>query len=182
LKNLAEVRTLKDAIDRKMQDRGELERNVKLGRGGIREIEFLVQSVQAFFGGKRPSIRERNTLKALERLRRHALLEKEAAHHLMDAYRFLRNVEHRLQMVHELQTHSLPSDPDELRVCALRLDYRDTKDATATDQLLGDYRLHTGRVNQIFRTLFATPKRSSILQAALGSTAHPASKRLAKKR
>jgi len=182
LKNLAEVRAVKDAIDRTMRARDELERNVKLGRGGIREIEFLVQSIQAFFGEKRPSIRERNTLKSLEKLRRHRILDRETASHLRDAYRFLRNVEHRLQMVHELQTHSLPSEPEELRICALRLDYRDTQDGTAADQFLSDYRLHTGRVNRIFRTLFATPKSSPILKALLARAVHPASKRLAKKR
>ena len=182
LKNLTEVRTIKEAIDRTMEERGELERNVKLGRGGIREIEFLVQSIQAFFGGIRPAIQERNTLQALDALRRQRILDRETASHLGDAYRFLRTVEHRLQMVHELQTHSLPSEPAELRVCALRLDYRDTQDATAADQLLGDYQLHTGRVHRIFRAFFATPGRSSILRAAQRSGAHPVSKRRAKKR
>ena len=182
LKNLSEVRAIKAAIDRTMEDRGELERNVKLGRGGIREIEFLVQSIQAFFGAKRTSLRERNTLRALEKLRRHRILDRETASHLGDAYRFLRNVEHRLQMVHELQTHSLPSEMEQLRICALRLDYRDTQNATAVEQLLNDYRLHTGRVHRIFRTFFATPKHSSILQAAQSGRAHPASKRLAKNR
>ncbi len=182
LRNLAEVRTVKEAIDKKMQAKGELERNVKLGVGGIREIEFFVQSIQAFFGGKLPAIQERNTLKALATLRRHHLVQPDTCRELAAAYRFLRNVEHRLQMVHELQTHSLPADPDELRICALRLDYRDAPDATATEQLLGDYRLHTGRVNQIFRTFFDTPEDSPVVRAALGNTSRPASKRVTKKR
>lgn len=179
---LEEVKTIKEKIDRKMTARGESGVNVKLGIGGIREIEFIVQSLQTFFGGKIPEIRERNTLKALKKLLRQKLLPPELYRHLSEAYVFLRNVEHRLQMVHELQTHSLPTDPEELRICALRLDYRDRGDATATDQLLEEHRLHTGRVNRIFRDLFYTPQESLILKAALGRSRHTFSKRSVKKR
>ena len=181
LRDLAEVGAVKEAINNKMRAKGELERNVKLGVGGIREIEFIVQAIQAFFGGKLPAIRERNTLKALDTLRRHELLEPEVCRQLADAYRFLRNVEHRLQMVHELQTHSLPADPEELRVCALRLDYRDTQAATATQQLLDEYRLHAGRVHQVFHSLFERPRTSPIIRAALRRTSRR-SKRVTKKR
>ncbi len=179
--SLAEVKTIKEKIDRKMRARGESGVNVKLGIGGIREIEFIVQSLQTFFGGKIPEICERNTLKAFKKLLRQKLLTPELHRHLSEAYVFLRNVEHRLQMVHELQTHSLPTDPEELRVCALRLDYRDRGDATATDQLLEEYRLHTGRVNRIFRDLFYTPQESPVLKAALDRSLHAFSKRLVKK-
>lgn len=182
LEDLAEVRAIKDAIDRRTRAEGESERNVKLGVGGIREIEFFVQSAQAFFGARLPAIRSRNTLLALHRLRRHGLLAPEACRELTDAYRFFRTVEHRLQMVHELQTHSLPADPDELQICALRLDYRDTPDATASDQLLRDYRLHTGRVHQMFRRLVERPRTSPLVRAALRKTSRPSPNRAAKKR
>jgi glutamate-ammonia-ligase adenylyltransferase len=181
LRDLEEVRSVKEAIDKKMRAKGESERNVKLGVGGIREIEFVVQSIQAFFGGKLPAIRQRNTVKALDTLRRHQLIDPDTCRQLTDAYRFLRNVEHRLQMVHELQTHSLPADPEELRVCALRLDYRDTPNATATQQLLDAYRLHTDRVHQAFRALFETAGASPIIHAALRRTSRR-SNRAAKKR
>lgn len=180
-RDFAEVGAVKAAINDKMRAKGELDRNVKLGIGGIREIEFIVQSIQAFFGARLPVLRERNTLKALGKLRRHGLLEPDTCRRLADAYRFLRNVEHRLQMVHELQTHSLPADPDELRICALRLDYRDTPEATATQQLLDAYRLHAGRVNQIFRTIFERPRSSPVIRAALRTTARR-SNRVAKNR
>lgn len=181
LKDLAEVRAVKETINNKMRAKGELERNVKLGVGGIREIEFIVQSIQAFFGGRLSAIRERNTLKALDTLRRHELLEPDTCRQVTDAYRFLRNVEHRLQMVHELQTHSLPADPEELRICALRLDYRDKPDATATQQLLDEYRLHAGRVHQVFHSLFERPRTSPIIRAALRRTSRR-SNRVTKKR
>jgi glutamate-ammonia-ligase adenylyltransferase len=181
LRDLGEVRAVKEAVNKKIEARGELERNVKLGVGGIREIEFIVQSIQAFFGGRLPAIRERNSLRALAALRRDQLLEPDTCRELMDAYRFLRNVEHRLQMVHELQTHSLPADPEELRVCALRLDYRDAPAATATQQLIDEYRLHAGRVHQVFQSLFERPRTSPIIRAALRKTSRR-SKRVTKKR
>ncbi len=181
LRDIEEVRAVKEAIDKKMRAKGELERNVKLGVGGIREIEFVVQAIQAFFGGKLPAIRQRNTVKALDTLRRQQLIDPDTCQQLTDAYRFLRNVEHRLQMVHELQTHSLPADPEELRVCALRLDYRDTPNATATQQLLDAYRLHTDRVHQVFRALFETAGASPIIRAASRRTSRR-SNRAAKKR
>lgn len=180
-KHLEEVKSLKDRIDRKIRVRGESGLNVKLGIGGIREIEFILQSLQVFFGGKLPHIRERNTLKALKKLLRQKLLTPEGYRHLSEAYIFLRNVEHSLQMVHEFQTHRLPEDPQELRICALRLDYWDRDDTTATDQFLRDYQLHTTRVNHIFRGLFHTPQASPLLQAALKKTHQAFSKRLTKK-
>ncbi len=163
LKNLQEIRHIKERIDNKMLTRGEDKLNVKLGIGGIREIEFIVQSLQIILGCKIPKIRERNTLKALEKLFKQRLLPREACFDLREAYIFLRNVEHSLQMVHEFQTHLLPDNPQEMKLCALRLDYRDKDAVSAMDQFLTDYRLHTGRVNHLFRELFDTPQNSSLL-------------------
>lgn len=172
IKALQEIRHVKDRIDRKMDAKGESVLNVKLGTGGIREIEFIVQSLQISFGGLIPRIRERNTLKALDKLSKQKLLAPEVYADLRKAYIFLRNVEHSLQMVHEFQTHRLPDSSRELRICALRLGYRDRDQATATDQFLTDLRLHTRRVNQLFRDLFYTPEASMILKTAL-KKGHP---------
>ena len=165
-KALEEVRRIKERIDRKIAVRGEKNHHVKLGFGGIREIEWIVQAVQIFFGGKRPKIRERNTLKALKSLHHQKLLSQEEHRLLSQAYIFLRDVENKLQMVYDFQIHSLPMKPEELRACALRLGYQDKEGVTAADQFLGDYRLHTGWVNRIFQGLFYTPKKSRILKAA----------------
>ncbi len=88
--------------------------NIKLGRGGIREIEFFVQTQQLILGGRDPSLRRRRTLDALEALRVRGLVSDRASDELADAYRFLRKLEHRLQMVEDEQTHSLPEEPSEL--------------------------------------------------------------------
>lgn len=88
--------------------------NLKLGRGGIREIEFFAQTQQLIAGGRQPNLRLRGTLEALQALVRNDWIRAEAAEELTAAYRFLRHVEHRLQMIADEQTHSLPSDDENL--------------------------------------------------------------------
>ena len=103
-----QLRSMKRQIDSQMADRNESRTNVKLGRGGIREIEFLIQLPQLLFGGRRPELQERNSLRALDRLRDAGLLEAESEALLRDAYGYLRRVEHLLQMEQGSQTHTLP--------------------------------------------------------------------------
>jgi glutamate-ammonia-ligase adenylyltransferase len=118
------VRDMKREIDLSLRDRarGDGERdNVKLGRGGIREIEFLVQALQLLYGGDDPWLRERNTLKALFRLAERGYLAPDLVRKLSESYVHLRAVEHGLQILHEFQTHTLPSDPIALGRLARRL-------------------------------------------------------------
>ncbi len=111
--------------------------NLKLGRGGIREIEFFVQTQQLIAGGRQPDLRLRGTLDALEALARRGWITGAAAQELSEAYRFLRRVEHRLQMVNDEQTHTLPSGADELRRIANFCGFSDTEafSVTLTAQL-----------------------------------------------
>ena len=88
--------------------------NIKLGRGGIREIEFFVQTQQLIAGGRQPDLRERQTLAALDRLVEMNWIEAATRSELADAYCFLRRIENRIQMVADEQTHHLPSDPERL--------------------------------------------------------------------
>ncbi len=98
---------------------------MKTGRGGIRDIEYAVQFLQLLNGGDLPAVRQRNTLLALEALEIAGCLNSQETYILADAYRFLRKTEHRLQLLFDLQTHKLPSSPDELRKLALRMGYLD---------------------------------------------------------
>ena len=105
---LEQLRSMKRQIDTQMVNRNESRTNVKLGRGGIREIEFLIQLPQLLFGGRRPELQERNSLRALDRLRAAGLLDAESETLLRDTYGYLRRVEHLLQMEQGSQTHTLP--------------------------------------------------------------------------
>ena len=164
-----DVQAVKEMIDAKMADRGHEQRNVKLGTGGIREIEFLVQTIQVLAGRKSPALVDRSTLGSLKRFAARKLLSIKERDMLTAAYLFLRDVEHKLQMVHDLQTHALPDEAEELARCAIRMGY-DTEDRTkGVAQFRADHQQHTELVNRTFRAVFHEPKTSRLLKATLSS-------------
>ena len=119
---IADIHSIKRQIHAHKVDERVTARGVdlKLGRGGIREIEFYVQTQQLILGGRNPSLRSNRTLDALDALVAAGHVQPETAEELTDAYRVLRDVEHRVQMLADEQTHKLPeSDPDRRRVAAL---------------------------------------------------------------
>jgi len=97
--------------------------NVKLGRGGIREVEFFAQTQQLIWGGRDPRLRERGTVAALNALTARGLVTPAVRDDLVAAYRHLREVEHRLQMIDDEQTQTLPTDKDKLRALAVFMGY-----------------------------------------------------------
>ncbi|MGH7218780.1 MAG: hypothetical protein ACREI1_00430 [Nitrospiraceae bacterium] len=162
-----EVRSVKERIDAKMAERGHEQRNVKLGVGGIREIEFLVQTIQVLAGRQLPGILGRGTLGSLVRLQKAGILSKKQQADLTSAYQFLRDVEHKLQMVHDLQTHALPDQQRELERCAIRMGYDRADRPIALKQFQADLAAHTTLVHDIFRSFFETPKTSKLFKATL---------------
>lgn len=122
--------------------------NVKQGRGGIREIEFFAQTQQLIAGGRHPHLRVKPTLQALDILAESNWITFQARDELAAAYVFLRRVEHRIQMVADEQTHTLPEDRDAMEQLARFLGY-DDRDAFAVD-LLG----HLNRVQTHYSKLF----------------------------
>jgi len=99
--------------------------NVKLGRGGIREIEFFVQTQQLIAGGRMPALRSRATEETLQELTAAKWIDDETRDELTGAYWFLRNVEHRIQMVRDEQTHLLPETDGELKRIAFMMGFSD---------------------------------------------------------
>jgi len=99
--------------------------NVKLGRGGIREIEFLTQVFQLIRGGRERQLRNRSTRKTLAALARLAIMERGIVDQLLTSYTFLRNLEHRLQYLDDAQTHSMPSSPADGEIVAQMMGYAD---------------------------------------------------------
>lgn len=98
-------------------------RNIKLGRGGIREIEFLAQTLQLVHGGRDPYLRSNATIEALTTLSEAGWIDERVAAELIEAYAFLRELEHRLQMVNDQQTQTLPGDREELEQIAHFMQY-----------------------------------------------------------
>jgi glutamate-ammonia-ligase adenylyltransferase len=153
---IGEIQAVKARIDRTLRARGSQERHVKLGVGGIREIEFHVQALQLLYGAQDHWLQERNSLRALHRLAERGYLSWEASGALARDYVFLRTVEHRLQLLHALQTHTLPADPDELGKLARRLGYGGDR-AAARARFLADYDATRTRVRAAFEQFFAAP-------------------------
>src|SRR5574341_131569 len=162
-----DVRAVKEMIDAKMADRGHERRNVKLGIGGIREIEFLVQTIQVLGGRKVPVLLDRSTLGSLKRFAARKLISVKERDALTAAYVFLRDVEHKLQMVHELPTHALPERLDELERCAVRMGYDGDDRTAAVEKFQTAYAAHTTVVHDIFHSFFKSPKISTVLKATL---------------
>jgi len=120
---IEDMMTMKKKIDASLVREKEGEYNIKLGRGGIREIEFLIQALQLVYAGKNPALRMKNSLEAMTALRDARLIQAEDYSSISEAYRFLRTVEHRIQMVQERQTHSIPRKEEEFRSLARRCGY-----------------------------------------------------------
>ncbi|MGI8819789.1 MAG: hypothetical protein ACR2ID_02785 [Chthoniobacterales bacterium] len=150
---LDEIAAIKRRIERDIVGHENLERNVKLGTGGIREIEFVVQALQLLHGARHAFLQETSTLKVLPALAELELLPRQEALDLYQAYRFLRRVEHRLQIEAEQQTHSIPEDAASLMLLARSLGFATAEEFTHT--LHG----HTQRVRTIFqRVIGARPQ------------------------
>jgi glutamate-ammonia-ligase adenylyltransferase len=131
---LEEIARIKHRIERDVVGPEKLERDVKLGRGGIRDIEFIVQTLQLIHGARNPFLQEPSMLKALRALRELDLLPRDEVLALDNAYRFLRRVEHRLQIEAEQQTHTVPDEPEALSRLARSLRFSSASDFTASLQ------------------------------------------------
>ena len=150
---IVEIREMKQKINRDVEQKGKTHRDVKLGYGGIREIEFLVQALQLIYGGRDRGLRERNTVIALHTLAQKGLLTYQENAELSKAYAFLRTVEHRIQILNDLQTQTLPAGDAELRALARRTGYHEP--GREAEALLSDYAAHAHRVRSIYDKLLS---------------------------
>jgi glutamate-ammonia-ligase adenylyltransferase len=147
------VVAVKDRIENEVVKAGELERNVKLGQGGIREIEFVAQALQLLRAGRQPFLQGAQTLPALAKLVQYELLSADESKLLAEAYCFLRDVEHRLQMEDNLQTHTIPANrPDQERLARLM-------GFATLAEFETEHQAHTQNVRRIFDRLLKADAR-----------------------
>jgi glutamate-ammonia-ligase adenylyltransferase len=158
-----EVRRTKVRLEEYIRQRGKELTEVKRGRGGIRDVEFAVQLLQIVHGRRDPRLRSPATLAALQTLSDEGYVAESDAEALAGAYRFLRTVEHRLQLVRDLQTHELPSDRRARLTLARSLGLADAA------ALQAEYDRQTGLVRGIHERLFYRP-----LMEAFAGPASPA--------
>ncbi len=146
---LREVAAMKARIENEILSGDELDRNVKLGRGGIREIEFVAQVLQLIHAGRQPFLQLPQTLPCLAKLAQYNLIDGGDATRLDAAYRFLRDVEHRLQMDHNFQTHTLPKDSAVLERMARLMGFKTAKAFEA------ERREHSASVRKVYDGLLS---------------------------
>ncbi|SHG56914.1 glutamate-ammonia-ligase adenylyltransferase [Jatrophihabitans endophyticus] len=144
------------------------ERDIKLGRGGIRDVEFAVQLLQLVHGRGDETLRSPETLPALDALRNGGYVGRDDAVSLVDAYRFLRTVEHRLQLRRLRRTHILPDRAADLGWLARSMGYRPDHRGTARDVFDAEWKLHAREVRRLHEKLFYRP----LLEAVARVPAH----------
>lgn len=150
-----EIRSLKQQMTQELQRKDRLD-NIKLGPGGIREIEFIGQAFQLIRGGKDTTLQARRIQLILKRLGEKNLISEKESHFLISAYRFLRRVENRLQEYQDKQTHNLPKSTQGQNLLAYSLDYPNW------DNLQSDLEKIRTQVHQIFSQVFSLKKTSDI--------------------
>jgi [glutamine synthetase] adenylyltransferase / [glutamine synthetase]-adenylyl-L-tyrosine phosphorylase len=138
------------------------DRELKLGRGGLRDVEFAVQLLQMVHGRGDPSLRVGGTLPALMALSAGGYVGREDAATLIASYRFLRTVEHRLQLLRMRRTHLLPADEQQLRWLARSLGYKPDHRGDAVAVLQAELNLHTREVRRLHEKLFYRPLLSAV--------------------
>ena len=154
-----DIRQTKARIERRLREQGDdVTTHVKLGIGGIRDVEFTIQCLQLIHGGPIPAMRNRNSLETIELLYQHGMLNQTDRDALAEAYRFLRTVEHRIQMKADLQRYSLPSKESELIRLARRIGYQNSGAASALEAFQADYARHTDAVRSTFEKILAAPR------------------------
>jgi glutamate-ammonia-ligase adenylyltransferase len=148
------VRSMKARIEEERRRAGrDIEADLKEGPGGIRDVEFLVQAFQLFYGGRVEALRRGSVLETLRALGQLVLLPDAAVSELSHAYTWLRRAEHALQMVEERQTQGFPREPSGQVALARRMGYAEPEGERARDRLLKDWAMVRGHVRAQFEAL-----------------------------
>lgn len=155
---IEEVKSLKRKVDANLKQKKQEKGNIKLGFGGIREIEFIIQSYQLLFGGRDPSLRDASTLSTLTKLKEREFFTAEEHKKLYDAYIFLRNLENRVQLTFGLQTYSIPKETRSQAVLARKMGFHAETVPTLAENLQTEFERHTFFVGSMFDQLFSEDK------------------------
>ena len=145
---LESIREMKAMINAQMKSKG-MKNNIKLGPGGIREIEFIGQTLQLIRAGREPELRERSLIKVLTLLGEKDYLQQTEVEQLIQAYWFLRKLENRIQMQRDMQTHTLPDDETSQQRLCLAMQMQ------SWDELLAQLSFHQEAVDHVFQNLIA---------------------------
>ena len=151
-----EIGRLRDRMEKELARERPGQYNIKSGRGGLVDIEFIVQFLQLQHGGAHPGLRVPGTRAALQGLRDAGVIDEATSVALEEAYLFLRKLENRLRIVQDRSISELRAEPGEVDKLARRMGYSEPQSGGGR-RLLDDYLMHTGRVRDLYRTFFPVP-------------------------
>ena len=158
--SLIEISRLRERMELELAKEATKGKNVKLGFGGLADIEFAVQILQLMHGKKFARLRQTNTLSALQNFVALGLVDQGMAEELQASYLFLRNLECTLRIIRETPTNTLPKNNKELAPLARLLGYEGDNAETLAGTLLADYEIHTQRVRKHYRKIIGTLLRA----------------------
>ena len=158
--SIEEIQELKGRVDQMAARSREKGLDVKLGHGGIREIEFFVQTHQLIYGGKDPRLRLRGTVEALRALEGAKIVAPSECATLSEAYRFLRSLEHRIQFHQERQTHLLPEREEDRKRLARAMGFESSR------EFLSELDRHTGAVRVLYDRLFHPGEEKAVSEVS----------------
>jgi [glutamine synthetase] adenylyltransferase / [glutamine synthetase]-adenylyl-L-tyrosine phosphorylase len=155
---IAEIHHLRMRMERELAGEDESRFNLKKGRGGLVDIEFLTQMLQLAHGHRLPSLRRRETLEALKALRKESILNGDEYRLLSDGYLFLRRLDHRLRLERDQSIDAFEAEPGRLDGIARALGYKSSKskrqESKSGDQLLHDYRSQREKIRACYERYF----------------------------
>jgi|FLOH01.1.fsa_nt_gi [glutamine synthetase] adenylyltransferase / [glutamine synthetase]-adenylyl-L-tyrosine phosphorylase len=155
---IEEIKSMKHKINKSLKGKHS-KGNIKLGFGGIREVEFFIQAYQLLLGGRDKSLRVRDSLGAMQTLCEKNILTKEDHDQLREAYIFLRNLENRVQITFGLQTYLLPDNETDLAVLARKMRIPGDSEKSLANNLMKEYENHTQFVGKMFAEQFVEKEK-----------------------
>ena len=164
-----EIQEMRERLEASRSDR-----DLKRGFGGIVDVEFVVQMFQLKYGREQPRLRTKNTWEALDALRDARLLAEEEYTTLRSGYDFLRFVESRLRIVHNVSMDELPEKPEDLEKLARRLEFEPSPERQAGMQFLAELERHTTQIRELFLELAHRERAAEVPESTAAGVAHNA--------
>ena len=152
---IEKIKSMKNRINKSLKDKNLGKINIKLGFGGIREVEFIIQAYQLLFGGRKKELRIRGSLRALEVLKEKNIINEEDFLSLSEAYTFLRHLENKVQITFGMQTHQIPDSNVDRAVLARKMRIKGKTVEELSKNLMSVYESHTSFVGKMFSEQFA---------------------------
>jgi glutamate-ammonia-ligase adenylyltransferase len=152
--DISQIMHIRERIENELAMENEFKKDLKLGYGGLVDIEFIVQTLQLNYGGEILGLRVPNTIDAIKILKDKKILNKSDANALLSAYKFLRKIESRLRIVHNTSLHSFEISPKAIESLAVRVGYEKKKGEKTNDGLLREYRIYTENIRKLYKKIF----------------------------